>query len=149
MRPRSHGSVPGLRDLYELELPHFINRNYDSMFDLGREPAALARLVRLGAFRRLAPTVASYFDDPRLQQIFSFQSLYAGLSPFEALAVYCVITYMDTVEGVYFPDGGMHEVARACRRGHEGGSRRDCRRAGRADLAPSRRIRRGRAARVR
>jgi phytoene desaturase len=82
------------------------------MFDLGREPAALVRLVRLGAFRRLAPTVASYFDDPRLQQIFSFQSLYAGLSPFEALAVYCVITYMDTVEGVYFPDGGMHEVAR-------------------------------------
>lgn len=101
-----------LRELYELELPHFIDRNYNSMFDLGRDPAALVRLVRLGAFRRLAPTVASYFDDPRLQQIFSFQSLYAGLSPFEALAVYCVITYMDTVEGVYFPDGGMHEIAR-------------------------------------
>ena len=101
-----------LHDLYQLELPHFIDRNYDSTFDLGREPAALARLVRLGAFRRLAPTVASYFDDPRLQQIFSFQSLYAGLSPFEALAVYCVITYMDTVEGVYFPDGGMHAIAR-------------------------------------
>jgi len=26
--------------------------------------------------------------------------------------VYCVITYMDTVEGVYFPDGGIHEVGR-------------------------------------
>ena len=36
--------------------------------------------------------------------------MYAGLSPFEALALYCVITYMDTVEGVYFPEGGMHAI---------------------------------------
>ena len=38
--------------------------------------------------------------------------MYAGLSPFEALAIYGVITYMDTVEGVYFPEGGIHAVAR-------------------------------------
>ena len=67
--------------------------------------------MRLGALRKLAPTVASYFDDPRLQQVFSFQSMYAGLSPFEALAIYCVITYMDTVEGVFFPEGGIHTIA--------------------------------------
>lgn len=102
-----------LRELYELELPHFIDRNFDSPLDLLRQPRALVRLVRLGALRRLAPTVASYFADERLQQLFSFQAMYAGLSPFEALAVYCVITYMDTVEGVVFPVGGMHEIARA------------------------------------
>lgn len=100
-----------LEQLYELELPHFIDRNYDSVFDLAGEPGALWRLLRLGALSRLAPVVASYFRDARLQQVFSFQSLYAGLSPFEALAVYCVITYMDSVEGVYFPDGGMHAIA--------------------------------------
>jgi phytoene desaturase len=44
--------------------------------------------------------------------VFSFQALYAGLSPFEALAIYSVITYMDTVEGVWFPEGGIHAVAR-------------------------------------
>jgi phytoene desaturase len=101
-----------LRELYELEMPHFIARNYDSALDLARNPMALLRLVRLGALRKLAPTVARYFRDPRLQRVFSFQSMYAGLSPFEALAIYCVITYMDTVEGVYFPQGGMHEVPR-------------------------------------
>jgi len=31
------------------------------------------------------------FNDYRLRQIFSFQSMYAGLSPYEALAIYCVI----------------------------------------------------------
>jgi phytoene desaturase len=108
-----------LRGLYELELPHFIDRNYDSALDLARDPLALVRLVRMGALRKLAPTVARYFRDPRLQRIFSFQAMYAGLSPFEALAIYCIITYMDTVEGVYFPDGGMHEVARGLTRAAE------------------------------
>jgi phytoene desaturase len=98
--------------LYRLELPRFIDRNYDSALDLARDPMALVQLVRLGGLRKLAPTVAGFFRDPRLQRIFSFQSMYAGLSPFEALAIYSVITYMDMVEGVYFPEGGMHEVPR-------------------------------------
>ena len=45
----------------------------------------------------------------RLQQIFSFQSMYAGLAPYEALAIYAVITYMDSVAGcVSCLEGGMH-----------------------------------------
>ncbi|MDQ1395686.1 MAG: phytoene desaturase [Acidimicrobiaceae bacterium] len=98
--------------LYRLELPNFIDRNFDSPLDLARPLRPALDLVRLGGFRRLNAVVESYFDDPRLQQIFSFQAMYAGLSPFEALAIYCVITYMDSVQGVYFPDGGMHAVAR-------------------------------------
>jgi phytoene desaturase len=50
------------------------------------------------------------FADPRLQRLFSFQAMYAGLSPDSALALYAVITYMDTIEGVWFPEGGMHAV---------------------------------------
>ncbi len=101
-----------LRDLYDAEFEPFINRNFDSPLDLAARPLELARLVRLGALGRLAPKVASFFDDERLQRVFSFQALYAGLSPFDALAVFSIITYMDTIEGVSFPSGGMHEVAR-------------------------------------
>ena len=106
-----HRFCDWLHDLYELEMPHFIARNYDSPVGLARDPHALARLVRLGALKRLAPTVNRFFADERLRRVFSFQALYAGLSPFEALAVYCVITYMDTVAGVHFPEGGVHELA--------------------------------------
>jgi phytoene desaturase len=35
------------------------------------------------------------------------------MAPHEALALYGVISYMDTVAGVWFPRGGMHAVARA------------------------------------
>ncbi len=101
-----------LGELYALEMPNFIDRNFDSPLDFLRTPAPLARLVRLGGLRKLAPTVRSFFSDPRLERIFSFQAMYAGLSPFEALAIYCVITYMDSIEGVYFPEGGMFEIGR-------------------------------------
>ncbi|MEJ7764789.1 MAG: phytoene desaturase family protein, partial [Acidimicrobiales bacterium] len=80
--------------------------------ECGAKEAEALDLVRLGGFRKLATVVQSYFDDPRLVQLFSFQSLYAGLSPFDALAVYSVITYMDTVEGVFAPQGGMHAISR-------------------------------------
>jgi len=101
-----------LERLYHLEQRNFIDRNFDSLLDLARPLAPALNLVRMGAFRTMASTVARTFSDLRLQKLFSFQSLYAGLSPFDALAVYCVITYMDTVEGVWFPEGGIHAVAR-------------------------------------
>jgi phytoene desaturase len=100
-----------LTDLYALEMPNFIDRNLDSPLDLAWPPGPGLRLVRTGGFRRLGKVVEGYFDDHRLQRLFSFQAMYAGMAPMEALAVYCVITYMDSVEGVYFPDGGMHAIA--------------------------------------
>lgn len=97
--------------LYRYERDDFIDRNTDSPFDL--LTPNLARLAAAGGFRRLAPKVASYLKDPRTQRVFSFQAMYAGLSPYEALALYAVISYMDTVSGVVVPRGGMHAVPRA------------------------------------
>ncbi len=99
------------RRLYQVEMPGFIDRNLDSPIDLIQP--GLAQLVALGGFRRLAPKVASFFTDERLRRIFSFQSMYAGMSPYDALAIYAVIAYMDCIEGVWFPTGGMHAVPRA------------------------------------
>jgi len=39
--------------------------------------------------------------------------MYAGVSPQQALAIYAVIAYMDSINGVFFPKGGMHALPRA------------------------------------
>ncbi len=97
--------------LYRLEWKRFIDRDFDHPWDLiGTD---LARLAALGGFRRLSGKVSQFLHDPRTQRVFSFQSLYAGVPPHRALALYAVIAYMDTVAGVYFPRGGMHAVATA------------------------------------
>jgi len=99
-----------LTELYELEMPNFIDADFDSVADLVRRWRAGSRLVRLGGFGRLGNKVASFFDDERLQRIFGFQSMYAGVAPYEALALYAVITYMDSIAGVFVPEGGMSEM---------------------------------------
>ncbi len=97
--------------LYKYEMNDFIDRNIDTPFDL--LTPNLARLIAIGGFRRLAPKVAQFLKDPRTQRVYSFQAMYAGVSPQQAFAIYAVIAYMDSVNGVYFPKGGMHALPRA------------------------------------
>ena len=97
--------------LYRHEMHDFIDRNIDSPLDLLTKD--LARLVALGGFRKLAPKVEQYLNDPRTQRVYSFQAMYAGLSPYDALALYAVIAYMDSVAGVFVPKGGLHAVPEA------------------------------------
>jgi phytoene desaturase len=57
--------------------------------------------------------VNRFLRDPRTRRVFSFQAMYAGLAPHDALGIYAVIAYLDSVEGVYFPTGGIHAVPTA------------------------------------
>ncbi|GAB3303855.1 phytoene desaturase family protein [Geodermatophilus aquaeductus] len=100
-----------LAELYRLQLRTFIDRNLDTPLDLlGPELWALARR---GGFGRLSSHVARFFDDDRLRRLFSFQALYAGVSPFRAIAAYAVIAQLDIGAGVWHPVGGIGAVPRA------------------------------------
>ncbi|MFD3327505.1 phytoene desaturase [Streptomyces sp. NPDC058701] len=100
-----------LHDLYQAQMGRFIDTNFDSPLSLLHPD--LARLAALGGFGRLQPAIGRFITDERLQRVFSFQALYAGVPPARALAAYAVIAYMDTIAGVYFPEGGMHAVPAA------------------------------------
>lgn len=97
--------VDWVSSLYRVQFPAFVDRDVGSPLRLVRP--ALARLVALGGFGRWGPRVDRFVADERLRRVLSFQALYAGMSPARALALYAVISYMDLVEGVYYPQGGM------------------------------------------
>ncbi|AEV74173.1 phytoene desaturase [Mycolicibacterium rhodesiae NBB3] len=97
-----------LTRLYDVEFDGFIAANFDSPLSL--LTPALARLAAIGGFRRWDRVVRKFISDERLQRVFTFQALYAGVPPQRALAVYAVIAYMDTISGVYFPRGGMRAL---------------------------------------
>ncbi|MFF0578122.1 phytoene desaturase family protein [Streptosporangium saharense] len=102
-----------LGELFAVEWRDFIDRDVTRLRSLVR-PLALARLASLGGLRRLDRLVKAHLTDPRLVRAHTFQSLYVGLSPRQALGIYAVIAHMDTVGGVFFPaDGGMHAIPRA------------------------------------
>ncbi|CAA0094520.1 zeta-carotene-forming phytoene desaturase [Mycolicibacterium vanbaalenii] len=97
-----------LTELYRTEFDGFIAANFDSPLSL--VTPQLARLAALGGFRRWEKVIRRFLTDERLQRVFTFQALYAGVPPQGALAVYAVIAYMDTIAGVYFPRGGMRAL---------------------------------------
>jgi len=97
-----------LTELYTLEIAGFIGSNFSSPLSL--LTPKLARLAAIGGFRGWEKMVRRFITDERLQRIFTFQALYAGVPPQKALAAYAVIAYMDTIAGVYFPRGGMRAV---------------------------------------
>ena len=100
-----------LAELYRLQLSTFIDRNLDSPLDL--LSPSLATLARRGGFGRLSRHVERHFADDRLRRLFSFQALYAGVSPYRAIAAYAVIAQLDIGAGVWHPMGGIAAVPRA------------------------------------
>ena len=97
-----------LSRLYREEFDGFIARNFDSPLSLLNPQ--LAKLAAIGGFRKWDTMVKRHITDAKLRRVFTFQSLYAGVAPRHALAVYAVIAYMDTISGVLFPRGGMRAL---------------------------------------
>ena len=71
----------------------------------------VAQLLRLGAFGRLGAAVRKTVRATRgCIGCSAFRPCTPASRLNRALALYAVITYMDSIEGVWFPEGGMHAV---------------------------------------
>jgi phytoene desaturase len=94
---------------YELGMD-FVDRNFDHLTDLAN-PVAGMRLLQTQAHQNLYKQVAGFFDqDDKLTKAFSFHSMFLGLSPFDSLAMYSLITYADLALGMWFPMGGIYSL---------------------------------------
>lgn len=109
---RLAGLLAWLERLYDIELDTFLDRNYDSPLGLMASPRRAVDLLRQGGLGSLDRAISRRVHDDRLRKVFSFQALYAGVSPRMARAVLAVIAHMDVVRGVSYPDGGMHAIPR-------------------------------------
>lgn len=87
----------------------FVDRNYNRITDL-MNPVAGSRLIRTGSYQQLYGHVGRYFQSDKLRKAFSFHSMFLGLSPFDALAMYSLITYADLALGMWYPKGGIYSI---------------------------------------
>lgn len=88
----------------------FVVRNYDRITDLAN-PVAGMRLLQTKAHQNLYRQVSRFFaNNDKLAKAFSFHSMFLGLSPFDALAMYSMITYADLALGMWFPMGGIYRI---------------------------------------
>lgn len=99
-----------LADLYEISIPNFVRKNYRGVGDFA-SPPQVRRVLKHRMLGNLANRVNRTFEDPRVRMLFSFQTMYLGLSPFQAPWVYATLAYMEYGEGIFYPQGGMVGIA--------------------------------------
>jgi phytoene desaturase len=99
-----------LDEMFAIVAPSFVEGNFHSTVALAQRWRSISRIVRRGGLKRLDSKLASYFEDARLQRLFGFHSLQAGLAPHDALALFALRTFVDGISGVFSAEGGMHAV---------------------------------------
>lgn len=70
-------------------------------------------MIRLENYRTVYGLVSKYIKDPRLRQVFTFQPLLVGGSPFRTSSIYLLIHWLERKWGVWFAKGGTGAIVEA------------------------------------
>jgi len=94
---------------YELSVTHVLKKNFTSLWSMMRL-SFLVHLFELHPFESIYARAAKYFWTERLRRVFTFGSMYMGMSPFDAPGTYSLLQYTELAEGIWYPRGGFHRV---------------------------------------
>ncbi|MBM7865465.1 phytoene desaturase [Heliobacterium gestii] len=74
----------------------------------------LTGMVQLKTLNNMYSDISRFIKDERLRIALTFQSIYLGISPFDAPSIYTIIAYVEHgVSGVWYPKGGMNAIGKA------------------------------------
>jgi len=98
-------------ETYQLSLKHFLYSNFTSKADFLHPDIT----KRAGKMLALATTsidsyVKRFVTNQQLKQILEYPMVFLGTSPFNAPALYSLMSALDFKEGVFYPRGTMYAV---------------------------------------
>lgn len=101
------------RRIYEAVREPFLLGQRPSLWGMMRDPAVRSiSPLAMDAHRSMAKSLASFFADPRLVQLFGRYATYVGSSPYETPGTLSLISHVERC-GVHYVEGGMARLAGA------------------------------------
>ena len=100
------------RHKYEVSEKTFLAHSLNDLPSLLR-PKYLRDLLAISSLKTLDAHVKSYFQTPKLRQLFNRFATYNGSSPFQAPATFALIPYVEFGLGAWYVKGGMYEIPKA------------------------------------
>ena len=100
---------------YGIATQHFMYKNYDTVFDFFNR-RVMTEGQKLSVFSKMHTFVARFFKSRKLQQVMEYTMVFLGTSPYEAPALYNLMSHMDFNQGVFYPRGGFYELIKALAR---------------------------------
>ncbi|HMT00879.1 MAG TPA: phytoene desaturase family protein [Candidatus Absconditabacterales bacterium] len=96
---------------YEIAM-EFVRKNYDSWLDFFSRKLFLKSL-KLRIFTTMSTYVKKFFKSDEMQKVIQYPLLFLGTSPYDAPAVYNIMSHVDFNMGVFYPMGGIHQIVLA------------------------------------
>lgn len=97
---------------YGVATEHFMFKNYDTIFDFLNKRVATEG-QKLSVFSKMHTFVSRFFQSQKLRQVMEYTMVFLGTSPYEAPALYNLMSHMDFNQGVFYPKGGFYELIKA------------------------------------
>jgi len=94
---------------YEISVVEVLHKNFTSLLSMARF-SFLPHLFELHPFESIYSRASKYFWTERLRRVFTFGSMYMGMSPFDAPGTYSLLQYTELAEGIWYPKGGFWKV---------------------------------------
>ncbi|CAM1502217.1 Fc.00g042010.m01.CDS01 [Cosmosporella sp. VM-42] len=94
---------------YEISVDQVLRKNFMNFWDMAR-PSFVAKILEMHPFESIWSRAGRYFHTERLRRVFTFATMYMGMSPFDAPATYSLLQYTEFAEGIWYPKGGFHQV---------------------------------------
>ena len=68
---------------------------------------------RLALNHSVFSNLGKYFKEEKMRLVFSFQSKYLGMSPWDCPALFTMLSYLEHEYGIYHVEGGLNKIAAA------------------------------------
>lgn len=99
------------QQMYDLCNKSFYKKNLKDLADL-RSMHTMKELLAMDPLKSMRQSTNRHFKDKHLRQLFDFFIMYIGSSPSAAPAVLSQLIHVQMGLGIYYVEGGMHNIAR-------------------------------------
>ncbi|KJV06689.1 phytoene desaturase family protein [Methylocucumis oryzae] len=89
-----------------------IKRDYSSLTSF-LSLDLLRALPQLALTHSVFSNLGQYFNEAQLRLVFSFQSKYLGMSPWQCPALFTMLSYLEHEYGIYHVKGGLNQISAA------------------------------------
>ena len=101
------------RRIYDVGYVQLAEQPFDRLSTMLR---VLPQMMRLESYRTVWQIVARHIRSEELRQVFTFEPLLVGGSPFRASSIYLLIHWLERRWGVYYAKGGTGAIVQALTR---------------------------------
>ena len=91
----------------------FLELGYTHFGDMATMLKVVPDLMKLDAVRTLFGFASKYFSNPKMQQVFSFETLLVGGNPLSVPSIYAMIHFVEKTWGIHYAMGGTGALVRA------------------------------------